>query len=341
MPDFQRLRQLTYIQDILDQPRSLRDTVSALRPLTGLAEVGDRTLILTGMGGSLAILHAAHQQLLNAGFRSVMMETSELLDSTPNLLRQDAVAIVVSQSGASAEIVRLLDRPGRPRIIGITNTADSPLATRADAVVLTHAGHEASVSCKTAVTAMAALHWVVAQLTAADLGATRRELAQLAPAFDAYLTRWEEHVVEMQEAMATTRDLFVVGRGGSIAAAELGGMIQKEATGLHGEGMSSAAFRHGPFEMLNPEVFVLILEGAPEVRERNRKLLDDVLQAGGKGAVAGCENCEGAFQLPEVAGPLMPVVEMLPSQIASIALADLRGREPGKFEKITKVTATE
>lgn len=330
-----------YVCDLLDQPRALRDSVDALQPLPGLAALRDRTILLTGMGGSYGILHAAHQQLLNAGLRSVMLETSELLYSTPNLIRPDAVAVVVSQSGASAEIVRLLDHPSRPQIIGVTNTPGAPLAERADIAVVTQAGHEASVSCKTAVTAMAALQWIVAHLTGADLEATRRELAQLAPAFDAYLTRWEEHVAEMREALAHTRDFFVVGRGGSLAAAALGGMIQKEAATVHGEGMSSAAFRHGPFEMLNPECFVLVLEGAPEVRALNRTLLADVLEAGGTGAMAGCENCEGAFQLPEVAASLMPIVEMLPSQIASIALADLRGREPGKFEKITKVTATE
>jgi glucosamine--fructose-6-phosphate aminotransferase (isomerizing) len=341
MPDFQQLRRYTYVRDLLDQPRALRDTVDALAPLPRLAGLRDRTVILTGMGGSYGILHAAHQQLLNAGLRSVMLETSELLYSTPNLIRPDAVAVVVSQSGASAEIVRLIEHPSKPHIVAVTNTADAPLARSAADVVLTQAGHEASVSCKTAVTAMAGLQWVTAHLTGADLDATRRDLAQLAPAFDAYLSRWEEHIVELQEALAGARDIFIVGRGGSLAAAALGGMIQKEAAITHGEGMSSAALRHGPFEMMNPECFVLVLDGAANVREMNRTLLRDALAAGAKGALAGCENCEGAFQLPEVAPSLMPVVEMLPSQMASVALADLRGREPGKFEKITKVTTDE
>jgi glutamine---fructose-6-phosphate transaminase (isomerizing) len=255
-----------------------------------------------------------------------------LLYSTPNLIREDALAVVVSQSGASAEIVRLVDLAQRPYIVAITNTPDGPLARQADAAVLTQAGFEASVSCKTSVTAMAALHWVTAQLTDADLNATRSELQQLAPAFDAYLTRWEERVEEMYEALDGIRDFFVVGRGGSLAAAALGGMIQKEAAGVHGEGMSSAAFRHGPFEMLSPEVFVMVLEGAPAVRELNATLLRDVLEAGGRGAI---------YELPEVSEALMPIVEILPSQIASVSMASLRGREPGKFEKITKVTATE
>lgn len=341
MPDFQQLRQYTYVRDLLDQSRALRDTVNALEPLPALAELRDRTILLTGMGGSYGILHAAHQQLLNAGLHSVMLETSELLYSTPALIRPDAVAVVVSQSGASAEIVRLAQHPSRPYIVAVTNTADAPLAKLADAVVMTHAGHEASVSCKTAVTAMAGLQWIVAHLTGTDPEITRQELSELAPAFDSYLSRWEEHVSELREMLAGTRDFFVVGRGGSLAAAALGGMIQKEAAATHGEGMSSAAFRHGPFEMLNAECFVMVLEGARGVRGLNRTLLKDVLEAGGRGAVAGCEHCEGAFQLPEVAPWLMPIVEMLPSQMASIALADLRGREPGKFEKITKVTATE
>ena len=45
--------------------------------------------------------------------------------------------------------------------------------------------------------------------------------------------------------------------------------------------------------------------------------------------------------LPEVPPPVRPIVEMLPVQMMSLALAALAGREPGKFERITKVTTVE
>ena len=47
-----------------------------------------------------------------------------------------------------------------------------------------------------------------------------------------------------------TRHLFLVGRGASLASVATGALIIKESDHFHAEGMSSAAFRHGPFEML-------------------------------------------------------------------------------------------
>jgi glucosamine--fructose-6-phosphate aminotransferase (isomerizing) len=38
---------------------------------------------------------------------------------------------------------------------------------------------------------------------------------------------------------------------------------------------------------------------------------------------------------------MRPILEMLPVQMITIALAALAGREAGKFERATKVTTTE
>jgi glucosamine--fructose-6-phosphate aminotransferase (isomerizing) len=136
----------TYFTDILDQPRALRDTVAGLVPLPELEAVREdlRTrrlhrVVLTGMGGSYQILHPLHLHLIACGFDSIMVETSELLHSMPQLLHSQNVVIVVSQSGASAETVRLMDRQG-PLYIGVSNTPESPLATRSGITLLTRAG---------------------------------------------------------------------------------------------------------------------------------------------------------------------------------------------------------
>ena len=55
--------------------------------------------------------------------------------------------------------------------------------------------------------------------------------------------------------------VFVTGRGDSQATADTGGLILKESTRQHAEGMSAAAFRHGPLEMAGKNVLVLIIEG--------------------------------------------------------------------------------
>ena len=40
-------------------------------------------------------------------------------------------------------------------------------------------------------------------------------------------------------------------------------------------------------------------------------------------------------------GPLLPLVEILPVQMLSLALAARNGREAGRFERATKITTAE
>lgn len=144
-----------FLRDLLAQPQALADTAAGMRalaPLPGRFLAGRRVL-LTGLGASFHALYPLQLRLVRAGHTALMVETGELVHAQPELLDKRTVVVAVSQSGGSGEIVQLLDllgaRKARPLLIGVTNTADSPLARRADAVVPLHAGAEASVSCKT------------------------------------------------------------------------------------------------------------------------------------------------------------------------------------------------
>jgi glucosamine--fructose-6-phosphate aminotransferase (isomerizing) len=46
----------------------------------------------------------------------------------------------------------------------------------------------------------------------------------------------------------------------------------------------------------------------------------------------------GVFRLPRTSPALQPIVEILPVQMLSLALAARDGREAGRFERASKVT---
>ena len=143
-----RIIENDYVHDVLDQPRALQATLTALHipesfpSLLQRLERGEwRRIVLTGMGSSFWALYPLHMQLVANGFASILLETSELLYYFPKLFDRETLMMVVSQSGESAEIVRLLDENrGRAHLIAVTNTPDSPLARKSDAVLLTTAG---------------------------------------------------------------------------------------------------------------------------------------------------------------------------------------------------------
>jgi glucosamine--fructose-6-phosphate aminotransferase (isomerizing) len=118
-------------------------------------------------------------------------------------------------------------------------------------------------------------------------------------------------------------------------------MLMKETAHFHAEGMGSAAFRHGPFEMLREDCFVLAFAGDPAVAPLNKLLVEDVRRTGARGEIIGLNAESPALRLPAVDPAIRPIVEMLPLHMVSLALAALDGREAGKFERIAKVTTDE
>ena len=138
-------------------------------------------VVLTGMGSSFHALHPLNLELISHGITALMVETSELVHYKNRFFDPKTLIIAVSQSGQSAEMVRLAQtNHKRCTVIAVTNTPDSPLAKHANAAVFTQAGNEFSVSCKTYVTALMALKWLGDVLCERDLRRTRRELKEAA-----------------------------------------------------------------------------------------------------------------------------------------------------------------
>ena len=322
-----------YLRDILAQPQALADTVAGLSGVPALPEQISEHVVLTGMGASYHALHPLCIQLVERGIRATMVETAELIYYFPALLHPGTLLVAVSQSGRSVEIVKLMEMAsGRVRTIAVTNTPDSPLAARADSTVLTHAGAEASVSCKTYVAMLAALAW---------LGGAQDVLGQAAPAAQDYLAAWDTKVRQLMDLLAETRKLFVIGRGASLAAAGTGGLILKESAHFPAEGMTCSAFRHGPFELSGPGTVVLVLSGDERTAALNANLAADIRHAGGGAFVIGPDAEVDPFRIAAVPAAVRPVLEILPVQLVSLALSALNGHQPGNFRLLTKVTTIE
>ncbi len=347
-PDL-RIIEGKYLEDILDQPRALDATLASLelsQPLTDLSrrlsEGKFHRIVLTGMGSSFHALHPLSLQLISQGFTALMVETSELIHYQSRFFDPKTLIVAVSQSGQSAEMVRLAEVNGqRSSVIAVTNTPESSLVKHSTAALFTHAGREFSVSCKTYVTALMVLKFLGDVLCQHDPEQSRSDLKITAPSVAEYLSRWKEHVELLANTLRRIRHLFFVGRGASLAAVGTGALIIKESDHFHAEGMSSAAFRHGPFEMLSQDTFVVVFSGDDKTRDLNQRLLADIQQGGGRAEFVGQDSALAPFRLDNHGDDIRPILEILPVQMITIALAALAHREAGKFERATKVTTTE
>jgi len=342
------VKQGAYFQDLMFQPQAIEKTLEWLGRENRWSKTSEffksrawDRIVLTGMGSSFHTLHPLNLALIAAGQNPVMMETSELIHYGMQLCDEKTLIVAVSQSGQSAEILRLLDGNKKSKMIGVTNTEDSPLAARADLALMTQAGDEFSVSCKTYLAGMIALQWLAALIGNVEESVCMEKLAAAADGTKAYLKSWHAHCEALADKLQGMNHLFYVGRGCSLAAVGTGGLITKEADHFHAEGMSSAAFRHGPMEMLQPDMFTVVFSGSPRTSSLNLRLVNELKTRG-----AACDEIGPAadfapFRLPEGDQMLQPIFEILPVEMITLALAAMKNREAGFFEFATKITATE
>src|SRR5262245_2064188 len=129
-----------FFVEVAGQPAALRraiDALSAQRDV--LAELGkhaDRLPVFTGMGASYHACYPAVNALASRGKAALHVDAAELLHFRLPLLDGHTLLLAVSQSGRSAEVVRLAEaaraEASRPLVVAITNGLDNPLARLAD-----------------------------------------------------------------------------------------------------------------------------------------------------------------------------------------------------------------
>jgi len=120
-----------YIADIHSQPDVLRAALEAYQaPRLGDLALAVREgrferIVLTGMGASCFGTYPAWLQLVQHGLPVWWMDTSELLHHATNLLTGQTLFCVVSQSGYSIEIQRILEKAAGRRVgaVAITEAA--------------------------------------------------------------------------------------------------------------------------------------------------------------------------------------------------------------------------
>jgi glucosamine--fructose-6-phosphate aminotransferase (isomerizing) len=111
--------------------------------------------------------------------------------------------------------------------------------------------------------------------------------------------------------------------------------------------MSAAQFRHGPLEMIAPGMGVILLAPASPTRPLIDGLAAELVGYGVSTAVVGppdpADATAGVAQvaLPALDEWLAPIAEIVPLQILSHRLARDAGREPGRFDRMDKVTRSE
>ena len=341
-----------YISDILAQPDALRRAVNkfstqSLAPICqGLDNGKFDRIIITGMGSSHNASYPAYLQLATLSIPVTLVNTAELLHYFSGQIGTRTLLWLNSQSGRSAELVHLLERikTAPPAcILASVNDETSPLASVADICLPIHAGPEATVSTKTYINTLATNLLAALHLTEQDVDTSKSQILSTADKMEAYLSDWQAHVSHIDFLLGDFEELFIIGRGPSMSTTWTGALICKEAAKYAAEGMNAADFRHGPLELASSSFIALILAGSPETSALNRNLAADIIKYGGR---AIWVDTIPDTQIPTIIYPATfdmarTLVEIIPLQLLTLALAERKGIQPGHFRVVGKVTTRE
>lgn len=263
----------------------------------------------------------------------------ESIYAVPLRLR-GALYLVISQSGASPDLLRSAEaaRKAGARVVALVNAEGSPLAAIADTVIPLHAGTERSVAAtKSFIGSLAAVlhlvaHWCDDPSLLRDLKGLPEQLRR------AFSLDWSPLV----DGLVGARDLFVLGRGYGLGAAQEAALKLKETCALHAEAFSSAEVRHGPMELVGPELPVLLFAQQDDALAGALATARDFRARGAEVWTAAPDASEaGALPIIPTAQPMCaPILAIQGFYRAVNALAVRRGRDPDRPPNLAKVTET-
>jgi len=258
---------------------------------------------------------------------------------------QGALFIAISQSGKSPDLLRNAEaaKAAGAHVVALVNVEDSPLAWLADTTIPLCAGAERSVAAtKSYLASLAA----IAQLVAHWKGE-----AALLDALDtlpqALREAWEQDWTALADGLVDARNLFVLGRGLGLGAAQEAALKFKETCGLHAEAYSSAEVKHGPMALVGAGFPVLAFVQPDETGAGAIAVAEEFGKRGAEVWVAATPGLAPAVRsairlpLPSVAHPaLAPLVTVQGFYRAINALALRRGHDPDVPPHLNKVTET-
>lgn len=343
------------LREIAEQPTTVAGTVERLRPLAGEIRdlVGERRRVLLVARGTSdnAAVYGQYLLATRAGVLGVPASPSLATLYRAGLDLRDVVAVGISQSGGTAEIVEALDDARRcgARTVAVTNVADSPLALGADLALVTAAGREVAVPATKTYTAQLVALAVLALAVADDADLLAR-LDDLPAAVDRMLGT-ADAAAALADRLADVERLVVSARGLALSTAREVALKLQEACHVAAVGLSSADLQHGPIAMLDARTPALLLAsptddavapGMVELARRCRASGADVHVVGGDDALGSLADARlaGPDAPIDLPAELAPIPLVVPGQLLAESLARAKGLDPDTPRGLSKVTQT-
>jgi glucosamine--fructose-6-phosphate aminotransferase (isomerizing) len=331
------------LENIRAQPNALRQVADyqlgpgrdALLRSAELIRSGKR-VILSGMGASaFACVPLAY------ALGAEVVDSSELLYFRSSILELESTVLLVSRSGESVEVIKLLPvlRQAGCRVIGVTNVPGSTLATQANEAIFLNSPADQLVAIQTYTATVLAL-LLLAHPKREDMHAAIER-------FESWLNTWIRAADSWQEFVNANTPVYLLGRGPALGSVSEGALLFHEMAKSPAVGMQTAQFRHGPVEVVDAGFRGIVFGTTADTLELDSALAQDLLRMGAKicwiGSGPAAPAGAGANLIVCDVSPdrFAPLLEIIPCQLLAYRMTEARGVKPGEFRWAPAITRSE
>ena len=342
---------MTHFQEeIYEQPAVLAgilaDTV--LKDAAAVLQKRDPSLILTLARGSSdnAVTFFSYLAGQYLGLPVASLPPSLFTVYKSKLKPEDALAIGVSQSGESSDVVESLKAlSGAGAItLSVSNVSGSSLESFADFVINQGAGQEQAVAAsKTFSSQMMVLACLVAHWSG-EVGL--KDALEHVPEQLSRLLENTDEIERVALRLTHAESAYVLGRGLSYACSLELALKLKETAYLHAQAYSSAEFQHGPIASVDRSDPILLLGTDDETLQSNKDVAERLRDVGADLTVLSSQQELLGLSSAKVSLPqnLHPVTEaflqVVAGQLLALHLALSKGINPDAPRHLKKVTKT-
>ena len=275
------------IKEIHEQPAAVRDTLRSIikNGKIDLSAAGMTDDILSGISevrivacGSAWHAGMVGQYVIeDLAEIPVRAELASEFRYKKMLLDKDALVIVISQSGETADTLAALRaaRENGIRTLAVVNVVGSTIAREAENVLYTMAGPEIAVATTKAYSAqLAAMYAIAVELASARGKIDERdyryfiEELQALPEKIQKVFENKERIQWFSSKYSNAQDVFYIGRGLDYAISLEGSLKMKEISYIHSEAYAAGELKHGTISLIEKNILVIGILTQEELLEK-------------------------------------------------------------------------
>ena len=356
------------LKEIHEQPKAIRDTMKSRIVLNNPINLDDIKLTKEDLDKIDRIYIVACGTAYNAGIigknvieklARISVETdiaSEFRYKDP-IITKDALVIVLSQSGETADTLAVLrdSKAKGARTIAVTNVVGSSIAREEHNVLYTWAGPEIAVaSTKAYVTQLIILYSIALHL--ADLRETisneeiekiKTEMLLLPDKVQRILDNKEE-IQKFASKHYNEKDMYFLGRGIDYGVAMEAALKLKEISYIHSEAYAGGELKHGTIALIEKGIVVVALFTQEKLVDKMVSNIQEVLTRGAEVLGVMCEKdsynkelIESKIIIPDTLDILTPVLSVVPLQLFAYYVSKARGLDVDKPRNLEKSVTVE